>query len=83
MRSQGGRDYEENLITLCTGCHRWAHANPHAARAQGLLLKSTDNQNDFPLRHVMWPAGPVLLGPNLTFVLWDEQTDQPLRMPAA
>lgn len=82
-RSQGGRDYPENLVTLCAGCHHWAHHNPYAARREGLLLKATDNPYRFPVRHCMWPAGPVLLGHELNFILWDEETDQPLRMPAA
>jgi 5-methylcytosine-specific restriction endonuclease McrA len=25
FRSQGGKDIEENLVTLCNRCHRWAH----------------------------------------------------------
>jgi len=25
-RSQSGADCEENLIVLCSGCHRWLHA---------------------------------------------------------
>lgn len=56
--------------------------NPHAARAEGLLLKSTDNPGRYPLRHVLWPAGPVLLGHDLGFILWDTEADEPLRMPA-
>lgn len=83
MRSQGGGNYPENLITLCTECHHWVHHNPHAARREGLLLKATDNSYRFPVRHSMWPAGPVVLGPDLTVILWDEERDQPLRMPAA
>jgi 5-methylcytosine-specific restriction endonuclease McrA len=25
FRSQGGHDSEQNLITLCAGCHEWLH----------------------------------------------------------
>ncbi len=81
-RSQYGGNYPENLVTLCQPDHAWVHANPYAARAEGLLLKATDNPGRVPVRHVMWPAGPVLLGHELNFILWDEETDEPLRMPA-
>jgi hypothetical protein len=56
--------------------------NPYAARGEGLLLKSTDNPGRFPVRHAMWPAGPVLLNGE-GFLLWDEELDQPVSMPQA
>ena len=28
LRSQGGEDVEENLLTMCYICHHWAHYNP-------------------------------------------------------
>lgn len=38
LRSQGGRDAVENLVAICPGCHRWAHANPTKARADGWIV---------------------------------------------
>lgn len=69
-RSQGGRDGSENLITLCEACHRWVHHNVMAARREGLLLSRSTDPGAVPVDHHMWPAGPVLLGPDLTFQLW-------------
>lgn len=74
LRGQGGRDDPENVITLCASCHRWCHHNPYAARELGLLLRHTEDPATVPVKHVLWPAGPVLLGPDLTFILW---TDDP------
>jgi hypothetical protein len=69
LRSQGGPDVSENVITLCAMCHRWAHGHPYAAREEGLLLRSHEDPATIPVKHVLWPAGPVLLGPDLTFIL--------------
>ena len=82
-RSQGGRDYCENLITLCPKDHAWAHAHPHEARAEGLLLKGTDNPGSVPVKHFNWPHAPVLLGHDLDFLLWDEEAGDIPRIPAA
>lgn len=68
-RAQGGRDYGENLITLCAPCHHWVHLHPYESREGGWLLKSTDNPGHKPLAHFMWPHAPVWLGPDLTFIL--------------
>lgn len=27
----------DNGVSLCTACHNWVHANPEAARAEGLM----------------------------------------------
>lgn len=69
-RSQGGRDTCWNLITLCTAHHKWVHANPYAARRLGYLLASHSDPAKIPVDHALWPAGPVLLGEDLTFQLW-------------
>lgn len=74
-RSQYGGNGSENLITLCAKDHMWVHANPYAARAEGLLLRATDDAFRFPVRHASWPFSPVLLGPDFDFVLWDEQAN--------
>lgn len=71
-RSQGGRDAAPNLITLCEACHRWVHANPYAARREGLLLPPHYDPAQIPVDHILWPAGPVLLGPDLDFMPWAE-----------
>jgi hypothetical protein len=36
-RREGGHGFE-NLVSLCGADHRWAHANPSAARAQGFIV---------------------------------------------
>jgi 5-methylcytosine-specific restriction endonuclease McrA len=38
LRSQGGPDSPENLITLCSRCHRRAHHNRNWARTLGYIL---------------------------------------------
>lgn len=35
----GGHD-DDNLVTLCSGGHRWVHEHPAVAYAHGLLLRS-------------------------------------------
>lgn len=72
-RGQGGRDYPENLVTLCFRCHHWAHHNPHAAREGGWLLRAMDNPGIIPVQHFNWPAGPVLLGHELDFIIWTDE----------
>jgi 5-methylcytosine-specific restriction endonuclease McrA len=69
-RSQGGKDDSPNLITLCEPCHRWTHANPMAARREGLLLSRSTDPGAVPVDHHQFPDGPVLLGPELTFRFW-------------
>jgi 5-methylcytosine-specific restriction endonuclease McrA len=70
-RSQGGQDEPWNLITLCAAHHSWVHANPYAARRLGYLLASHADPATVPVDHTLWPAGPVLLGAELDFTLWD------------
>ena len=74
-RSQGGKDTPENLITLCNPCHRWVHDHPMAARREGLLLSRHANPALVPVDHHLWPAGPVLLGPELGFAAWQAELD--------
>jgi hypothetical protein len=33
LRSQGGKDDIENIVTLCTWCHKYAPNAPHQSRA--------------------------------------------------
>jgi len=40
-RSQGGRDEADNLVSLCSGCHDFVHANPAWAYEAGFLRRST------------------------------------------
>lgn len=37
LRSRGGGHEPSNLKHLCRPCHRWAHDNPAAASALGLM----------------------------------------------
>jgi len=74
-RSQGGQDTPENLITLCQECHRWAHTNPMAARRGGFLLPKHWDPAVIPVDHFLWPAGPVLLGADLDFQIWQSELD--------
>ena len=45
QRRQVGGHGVENVVLVCgsgtTGCHGWAHANPAAARAVGLIVRTT------------------------------------------
>ena len=72
-RSQGGRDEPPNLITLCARHHQWVHANPYAAKRKGLLLSRHTDPAAAPVDHFLWPAQPVLLGPDLQFAFWWEE----------
>jgi 5-methylcytosine-specific restriction endonuclease McrA len=72
-RSQGGRDVAPNMISLCPGCHKWVHANPYAARRQGLLLGRSADPAQVPVDHALFPDGPVLLGNGLDFILWQTE----------
>lgn len=41
MRSQGGSDEPDNLIHVCSACHRHIHNNPAEAYKRGWLLRTT------------------------------------------
>lgn len=74
LRSQGGPDSWENQVTLCAGCHDWAHNHPGEALEQGWLVASWDDPAGIPVRHWLWPAGPVSLLPDGMFGIdgWGE-----------
>lgn len=40
MRSQGGRHTVENLVGVCSTCHRYLHANPAFGYKSRLLIHS-------------------------------------------
>jgi len=69
-RSQGGEDTASNQVTLCAKCHQYVHANPYGARREGLLLQRDRDPARIPVDHALFPAGPVLLGPDLEFIPW-------------
>lgn len=49
-RREGGHGLE-NMILLCSGCHRQAHANPAWARQQGLIVSvHANNVSEEPIR---------------------------------
>lgn len=49
-RSQGGGNELANLVHCCEPCHTFLHAHPAVAYAAGLLVFSTDDPADVPLR---------------------------------
>jgi hypothetical protein len=54
LRSQGGTNDPENLVTLCgsgtTGCHGWAHGHPQMARVLGWIVPSWADPAAWPIR---------------------------------
>lgn len=74
-RSQCGGNEPQNLITLCATCHRWVHDHPYAANQLGLLLRHGDDPLLIPVRHHMWPAGPVWLSEDYGFTLWAPESE--------
>jgi hypothetical protein len=69
-RSQGGSDSFANLVTLCSACHDWVHANQVPARQQGWLCSKGTDPAKVPVDHHAWPAAPVLLNADGTVTLW-------------
>jgi len=65
LRSAGGDERESgcNRVTLCAGCHRWAHLHPAEALGEGWLVGRYQDPSEVPVQHYLWPAGPVLLEP--------------------
>jgi hypothetical protein len=61
LRSQGGTDTFGNQVTLCAACHHWVHHHVADALADGWLVASASDPLTVPVRHHLWPAGPVLL----------------------
>lgn len=60
-RSGGTDESFANLVSLCRGCHRWLHHHPVQARAEGWIVRAQDDPAAVPVKHWMWPAGPILL----------------------
>lgn len=51
MRRREGGHGLWNIVTLCDGCHRWAHANVTDARADGYIIPTYTQAPDLiPLR---------------------------------
>lgn len=48
-----------NLIYLCGADHRWVHANPLLAKAEGFIVSRHSDPRKEPLQHALW--GLVLL----------------------
>lgn len=52
-RREGGHGYW-NVISLCTTCHQWAHANPVKARETGYIVSVHETTpEDIPLKTFM------------------------------
>ena len=60
-RSGGKNESAANRVVLCARCHRWAHSHPVQARDEGWIVRAEISPADVPVRHWMWPAGPILL----------------------
>lgn len=75
MPRSGGRDERAcNKVTLCAYCHRWVHANPRRAREEGWVVVRTSDPAQIPVKHVLWPGGPVLLTEeNAGIEIWQEE----------
>ena len=70
-RREGGHEVG-NLVGLCTTDHRWAHAHPTQARADGYIVSAHDaDPATVPIRTFMgWVLfdndGDIAWNPNLT-----------------
>lgn len=64
LRSQGGQNTLQNLVTLCgsgtTGHHGWAHHKRKAAEEGGWIVRSCFNPADVAINH--WQRGLIFLG---------------------
>lgn len=82
-RSQGGAWSPENCVVLCgsgtTGCHGWVTVNPLAARAEGFVVRSFEDEALVQCRTF---SGWVFLGDRYVPLeeQWDRQSDE-LRAP--
>lgn len=61
LRSAGEDERACNRVTLCSGCHRWAHMHPQDAMGSGWIVSRYDDPLKISVQHWMWPAGPILL----------------------
>ena len=75
LRSRGGTDEMDNVVALHRSCHEWVHANPHAATDLGLMVRSTDDPAQIPLRlyGITSRANEVWLGVEYEVVTIDGQ----------
>jgi len=63
LRSRGGQDTPENLITLCGTHHRAVHANPIASTERGFICPSTEDPAHWPVhRYLSLWAQPTPTG---------------------
>ena len=57
-RTRNVRDDDTHLpsngILLCPGCHRWVHAHPFEARAEGWIVSRYSTPSLEPLTHALW-----------------------------
>jgi hypothetical protein len=64
LRSRGGRDEHENLVTVCAFHHRLIHAFPAWATAVGLIVPAGFDPMDWPVlldtTRATWP-GPSMV----------------------
>lgn len=51
-----------NRVTLCQGCHNFVHMHPGQSIDDGWICsRYGEGPDEVPIRHHLWPAGPVLL----------------------
>jgi hypothetical protein len=63
LRSQGGQDTAQNLITLCSPCHGSVHDQPTRSQRQGFICPSTSDPASWPVhRYLTTWAQPTATG---------------------
>lgn len=67
LRAQGGPDTFENLVTLCSRCHTWAHGHPALACLAGFIVVSGGGPAIMPV--AWWDDTRRLLLPDGSFRL--------------
>ena len=50
LRSHGGKDEVENLLSLRHQCHMWLHQHPREATERGFMVHSWTDPADIPVR---------------------------------
>jgi len=73
-RSGGSDESAANRVTLCASCHRWCHAHPEQAGAQGWVVLRSADPALVPVQHAVWPAGPILLREDGSVEIWQPDT---------